>query len=179
VTQTEDDERRRFRHDRLLQQQKAGADFAVLAIRTINLASGGAVIAVLTFLGNLWTKQDDAVAAQIAQQLKWPIILFAVSFVLSVFTAAFAYISALAQAYYLDSGAESWLGRNGRRIRLLAIVLALTAAAIFGVAAIWAAVNLQKPTTVQRSSSGKNVRLHSAELWLGPTAGAWISASLR
>jgi hypothetical protein len=54
--------------ERVTQQQKVGAEFAMLAIRSLILVSGGALIVILTFIGNLWTK-NDVVAQGVAQSM--------------------------------------------------------------------------------------------------------------
>ena len=39
--------------------QKLGSEIPVTVLRTLVLMSGGAMIGVLTFLGNLWTRNDE------------------------------------------------------------------------------------------------------------------------
>jgi len=48
-----------------------------LAVRSLILVSGGSVIAILTFLGNLWTK-DDALARMTAHHLQRSLVLLVV-----------------------------------------------------------------------------------------------------
>jgi hypothetical protein len=124
----------------LVKQQEAGAQFAQLAIRSLILVSGGSVIAILTFLGNLWTK-DDALARLTAQHLQHSLVLLVVALVASVVTAVLGYVSALAQVYRLTK-AHSFLGRNALWIRIAAIFCGLLATIIFALGAIKASLDL-------------------------------------
>jgi hypothetical protein len=129
-----------LKEQQLVKQQEVGAQFAQLAIRSLILVSGGSVIAILTFLGNLWTK-DDALARLTAQHMQRSLILLVVALVISVMTASLGYVSAFAQVYRLTK-AHSFLGRNAFRIRFAAIFCGLLATIIFAVGAIKAALDL-------------------------------------
>jgi hypothetical protein len=99
-----------FEEQQLAKQQKAATQFAMLAIRSLILVSGGSVIAILTFLGNLWTK-DDVLARMTAQHLHQSLVLLVVALGLSVLTAVGGYASALAHVYRL-ANPRSAFGRR-------------------------------------------------------------------
>jgi hypothetical protein len=130
-----------IRRSIIIQQQKAGADFAILAIRTLNLASGGALLAILTFLGNLWGKGSD-VATPVANGLSLAIWGFAIALVLSLVTAMGGYASALAQMYRLTKPNSS-LGRFAFEIRWIAIAVGVLAVIAFAISCGVAAWSLQ------------------------------------
>jgi uncharacterized BrkB/YihY/UPF0761 family membrane protein len=129
-----------LKEQQLVKQQEAGTQFAQLAIRSLILVSGGSVIAILTFLGNLWTK-DDALARMTAQHLQRSLVLLVVALVASVVTAVLGYVSALAQVYRLTKP-RSFLGRNAFLLRLVAITCGLLATGIFAAGAIKASLDL-------------------------------------
>jgi hypothetical protein len=55
------------------------------------LINGGAAIAILTFLGNVWAK--DPITHKAAGALAWPLELFLIGVGLGAVTAALAYVS--------------------------------------------------------------------------------------
>lgn len=69
---------------------RAAIDFALAAIRGVLLINGGAVIAVLAFLSNLWA-QNDASAKALAIGLETPIALFVAGAGLGTLTAMLTY----------------------------------------------------------------------------------------
>ncbi|SRR6266436_838530 len=129
-----------FKEQQLAKQQEAAAQFAMLAIRSLILVSGGSVIAILTFLGNLWTK-DDALARMTAQHLQRSLVLLVVALGLSVLTAVGGYVSALAHVYRLTKP-RSIFARMSFVLRGLVIFFGLLATCIFGVGAIMASLAL-------------------------------------
>jgi hypothetical protein len=133
-----------------VQQQRVGADFAALAIRSLILVSGGAMISILTFIGNLWT-HSEKVAGFVADQLAIALGAFAAALCLALITAALAYLSALAQAQRLGgprvgrlaSWDQGWLARHAYAVRLWAICCASTALLTFVIGAVMAVYGLQ------------------------------------
>jgi hypothetical protein len=130
--------------ERVTQQQKVAADFATLAIRSLILVSGGALIAILTFLGNLWTK-DDAIAQGIAHSMTTAVKWFAFALFMSLLTAILAYFSSLAQVYRLTRQ-STFLARRAFRIRGVAVVAALVSLVVIGIAFFVAANGLSGTT---------------------------------
>jgi len=115
------------------QQRNVAADFAKLAIQTLVAVSGGALVAILTFLGNLWTK-DAAIAQAIASGMALATKLFVGALVASVFTSTLAYLSALSHAQQTGG----WV--KFRRIRWAAIGAGLISLVLIAWAA-WIAAN--------------------------------------
>ncbi len=69
---------------------RATIDFALAAIRGLVLINGGAVVAILAFLSNLWT-QDNASAKVLAAGLQTPMALFVAGAGLGTLTAMLSY----------------------------------------------------------------------------------------
>jgi hypothetical protein len=134
----------------MVQHQRVGADLALTAIRSMILVSGGALIAILTFLGNLWTK-SDGVAQQIAHAMVFATGAFTAALCLSLLTAMGGYMSALAQSYRLANFArlstatriQRLLAKRAYQVRNIVIVLALVSLTTFVMAACLAVAGLR------------------------------------
>jgi uncharacterized membrane protein len=71
---------------------EAAVEFAVLAIRTLVLVNGAAVIALLTFVGQVWAN-DQHNGSAMAHILFWPLMFFLLGLVLAVVTTLLAYLT--------------------------------------------------------------------------------------
>lgn len=92
---------RKLQHESNLAQYKAGRDqslamfnsvigFAQAALKTCLLVNGAATIALLTFIGNIWTKTQTPA---VAQALSSSLALFAVGALLAAVATATTYIT--------------------------------------------------------------------------------------
>lgn len=130
-------------HAHRLESSKAVIQFALVAIRSLILVNGAAVVAVLTFLGNLWTK-DSATARAAAQGIGTAITSFVVGVGLGVFTAMLAYISqaAISELAQTKPGTDPYIGTG---FRMAAIVTALGSLVAFAWGAYKAVAVLSAP----------------------------------
>jgi hypothetical protein len=124
----------------VVQQQKVGAEFAMLAVRSLIVVSGGALLAILTFIGNLWTK-SDVVAQNIAHSMASAIQWFMFALVMGLATAMLAYLSALAQVYRMTRSGTP-LANHALNIRWAAIAAAVISVILIGIGAVVAARGL-------------------------------------
>lgn len=83
----------RHQHDLdwTLESFKGVLQFSLAAIRGIILVNGGAAIAILAFLGNVWSKDPSTHAA--ASSLVWPLRCFLGGIAAGLATAAAAYVA--------------------------------------------------------------------------------------
>mgnify|MGYP001056535335 CR=1 FL=1 len=74
---------------------KATIQFATMTIKTALLINGGAVIAMLALLGNLWSKDSNGqlAAQRIAAQLDRPLTCFIIGLFTAAVTSAGAYLA--------------------------------------------------------------------------------------
>jgi hypothetical protein len=61
-------------------------DFGLLTIKSLILANGAAMVALLTFLGNLWSRQGDAQSR--ALTMRWPLMTFGLGLAFALLAAA-------------------------------------------------------------------------------------------
>jgi hypothetical protein len=85
--------------------QKAGFDVIMLILRTMIFISGGAMIGVLTFLGNLMARSDASaqkVAAGISNGMFWFGVSLAISLIaaLSAWIVSFVFAFVLAKSFF-------------------------------------------------------------------------------
>lgn len=113
------------RADWHLESFKAVVQFASTAIKTLLLVNGGAVIAMLALLGNLWTKESNGqvVAQRVAGLLQVPMSLFVAGLVAAAMTAAGAYLS---QHFF----SHKW-DRTGRILQWASVAFAAAGIASF------------------------------------------------
>lgn len=93
----EDNIRSRVGWQHLLEGQLVGfrgvLEFAQLAIRSLFIANGGAILAILTFVGNLWAKDKAGpLAGAMLQPMQW----FMAGTALALTTALVSYLSQVA-----------------------------------------------------------------------------------
>jgi hypothetical protein len=85
--------------------QKAGFDVITLILRTMIFVSGGAMIGVLTFLGNLMTRNDPSaqkIAIGISNGMFWFGLSLAISLIaaLAAWAASFVFAFVLAKKFF-------------------------------------------------------------------------------
>ena len=82
---------------------RAVIDFASLGIRSLILVNGGAIIGILTFLGNLWTK-DDAAAKATAAAVAPALSFFIIGLTLALATSLLAYVAQVGFTEFVREG---------------------------------------------------------------------------
>ena len=104
------------RHEILLARIKALFDLASIALRGIILANGGAAIALLAFLGHVWT---DPTRAQklVAQGLDSALLTFALGVFASIFAAGVGYVCQLFYTAYMKEPGDR-ASKWGDRLRV-------------------------------------------------------------
>ncbi|MDE1967506.1 MAG: hypothetical protein KGI92_01250 [Alphaproteobacteria bacterium] len=112
---------------------RAVIDFANSAIKLLVLVNGGAVIAILTFLGNLVAKQDSDTAVVGASG--FAITYFVVGLAAAVTAAAAAYLS---QVCFTELSTEKRKKGWGNLFRAIGLATALVSLICFSVGA-WVA----------------------------------------
>ncbi len=92
---------RKLQHDSYLAEYKAGRDqslamfnsvigFAQAALKTSLLSNGAATIALLTFIGNIWTRTQTA---EVAKALTFSLAMFAIGTLLAAMATATTYVT--------------------------------------------------------------------------------------
>jgi hypothetical protein len=123
--------------------ERVAADIAILGIKSLILVSGGAILAIMTFIGNLWAREhDDALAKAIAAHMTVALAFYAAALCVAIITAVVAYVSSLGQALR-HNAPGTWMARNARTIRLVGICLALVSAGLFTVGTVFAMIGLR------------------------------------
>ncbi len=117
-------------------RDRAAIDFALSAIRGLLLINGGAVVALLAFLSNVWT--DDASGArELAINLKLPLGFFLLGVVASVSTAMLSYLGQRAINESWDH--ITWKQYSTAHIFVgLAFIAAIASLIMFGIGSWWA-----------------------------------------
>jgi hypothetical protein len=111
---------------------KAVVSFSTTTIRLLVLINGGAVIAMLALLGNLWGKDAEGqkAAAKIAGALDDPLLAFVVGLGAGVITGGISY---LAQTAFSD-----FHNRIGIGLQVVACVTAAVSFGAFVIGSYWA-----------------------------------------
>lgn len=91
--------------------------YAAIGIRSLLLFNGGAIIGLLTFIGNLWKSDDKTKPLAIAMTI--PIALFAFGVGLGLATCFASYLSQLS---YIDGRRNAWAEGWAEWQRIAAIV---------------------------------------------------------
>ncbi|HVA11938.1 MAG TPA: hypothetical protein VNF99_01695 [Stellaceae bacterium] len=108
---------------------KALIQFALAAIRGVVLINGGAAIAVLAFLGNVWSKDESIRAA--ARTMQLPLSFFLSGVAMGVTSAAAAY---MAQVFFTHRK-----NKAGLPFQVLGILLVLGGLIVFVIGSLKAA----------------------------------------
>ena len=115
---------------------RAAIDFALSAIRGLLLINGGAIVALLAFLSNVWTN-DASGARELAINLKTPLIFLLLGVVASVSTAMLSYLGQRAINESWDH--ITWKQYSTAQILVgLAIIAAFVSLIMFGFGSWWA-----------------------------------------
>lgn len=132
-------------------------DLALVIIRSLVLVNGGAVIAILTFVGNLWTSTDADVAVKFASGVTEALRSFAFGVGFALLSPVFAFFG---QAWASESHqprshgsiVSFLMARPGGRdppgayaLRIFGIIMALISTALFFVGAFETADTFSTP----------------------------------
>lgn len=128
-------------HAHRLEGANGTLQFAVIPIRSLILVNGAAVAGILTFLGNLWTK-DGPMARATAQGIGPAMKYFVIGVGLGVSTAMLAYLSqaAIFELKQPKPGTDPYVGTC---FRAAAILCALASFGVFAWGAALAVKALQ------------------------------------
>ena len=116
---------------------EAAVEFAILAIRTLILINGAAVIALLTFVGQVWAN-DQHNGSAMAHILFWPLLCFLIGLVMAVLTTMLAYLT---QMITTEHGGGSIPPRS-KKLRLIAIISSFLSVTGFAAGAVLTAVGI-------------------------------------
>lgn len=116
---------------------EAAVEFAILAIRTLILINGAAVIALLTFVGQVWAN-DQQNGSAMAHTLFWPLLFFLAGLILAVITCLLAYITQMITTEH-GGGAIPPLSK---KVRLFAIMTSLFSITAFTAGAVLTATGI-------------------------------------
>jgi len=100
---------------------EAITNYANLALKGVVLVNGGAAIAILVFLGNIWGPDIDG-ARGVAEALKPSLIAFVVGIIGGVSAAGLSYI---AQSLFLEVEKHPWLGQIFRALAAISVAVGL------------------------------------------------------
>lgn len=130
-------------HAHRLEGAKAVIQFAVTSIRGLILINGAAVAGILTFLGNLWTK-DSAMAKATAQAVGPAMKYFVIGVGLAVLSAMVSYLSqaTIFELRQPKPGTDPYIGTG---LRVAAILSALGSLGVFSWGAYLAVEALGAP----------------------------------
>ena len=116
---------------------EAAVEFAILAIRTLILINGAAVIALLTFVGQVWAN-DQHNGSAMAHILFWPLLFFLIGVIMAVTTTLLAYIT---QMLTTEHG-RGTIPAISKRVRIFAILSAVLSLMSFTAGAVTTAVGI-------------------------------------
>jgi hypothetical protein len=116
---------------------EAAVEFAILAIRTLVLVNGAAVISLLTFVGQVWAN-DQHNGSGMAHILFWPLLFFLAGLVLAVTTTLLAYVT---QMITVEHG-SGFIPPRSKRLRLVAILSAWLSLMAFAAGAVTTATGI-------------------------------------
>jgi hypothetical protein len=102
---------------------EAAVEFAVLALRTLVLVNGAAVIALLTFVGQVWAN-DQHNGSAMAHILFWPLMLFLVGLIMAVTATILGYITQMLTTEH-GGGTIPPVSKKVRRFAIASAVLSL------------------------------------------------------
>jgi hypothetical protein len=117
-------------------RDRAAIDFALSAIRGLLLINGGAIVALLAFLSNVWTN-DASGARELAINLKLPLSYFMAGVFASVLTAMLSYLGqrAINESWYRITWEQNW---TAHILVGLGLIAALASLIMFGIGSWWA-----------------------------------------
>jgi hypothetical protein len=119
------EDRKAWRAHRL-EGAKAVIQFATIAIRGVILINGAAVVGILAFLGNLWTK-DSPMAKATAEAVGPATNYFVIGVALGVLTAMLAYLSqvTIIELPQPKPGRDPYIGTVFRAAAILCAIASL------------------------------------------------------
>lgn len=123
--------------DGSLEMFKAVIHFAGAALKTLFWLNGGAAVAMLAFLGNIWSKSPHSVIASGITKSLW---FFCVGIVVSVICYGFAYLCQVCFTEIARPALKQWLGGA---LRMITVLLGFGTIWFFyrGIYAVYCALN--------------------------------------
>lgn len=117
---------RQHQRDWVIENTRQTVQLGLSAIRTTVLINGGALVALLAFLGNVWAKSGPVAAFSVS--FRW----FAIGLLVATLTLAFSYVAQFCYGISDDSGTAipKWL-RVGKGFHIGALVFFVAALATF------------------------------------------------
>ena len=109
----------------------------MLALRTLVLVNGAAVIALLTFVGQVWAN-DQHNGSAMAHILFWPLMFFLLGLIFAVTATILAYIT---QMLTTEHGGGV-IPPVSKKVRVFAILFAVLSLAGFATGAVTTAVGI-------------------------------------
>jgi hypothetical protein len=116
---------------------EAAVEFAILALKTLVMVNGAAVIALLTFVGQVWAN-DQHNGSNMAHILFWPLLCFLMGLVMAVITTVLAYLT---QMITTERG-NGMIPPESKRLRLVAIMVSGLSVIGFAAGAVLTAVGI-------------------------------------
>lgn len=116
---------------------EAAVEFAVLALRTLVLVNGAAVIALLTFVGQVWAN-DRHNGSSMAHILFWPLMFFLLGVIFAVTAIILAYIT---QMLTTEHGGGA-IPPISKKVRVFAILSAMLSVTGFSTGAVTTALGI-------------------------------------
>lgn len=116
---------------------RAAVDFAIIGIKTLVMVNGAAVIALLTFVGQVWAN-DQHNGSAMAKILFWPLLFFLAGLILAVVTTLLAYVT---QMITTERGGGV-IPPAAMRLRVFAIIASGLSVAAFTAGAVLTAVGI-------------------------------------
>jgi hypothetical protein len=116
---------------------RAAVDFAIIGIKTLVMINGAAVIALLTFVGQVWAN-DQHNGSAMAKILFWPLLFFLAGLILAVVTTLLAYVT---QMITTERGGGT-IPLAAMRLRVFAIIASGLSVAAFTAGAVLTAVGI-------------------------------------
>lgn len=116
---------------------QAAVDFAIIGIKTLVMVNGAAVIALLTFVGQVWAN-DQHNGSVMAKILFWPLLFFLTGLILAVITTLLGYVT---QMITTERGGGT-IPPAAMRLRVIAIAASIFSVVAFAAGAIATAVGI-------------------------------------
>lgn len=116
---------------------RAAVDFAIIGIKTLVMVNGAAVIALLTFVGQVWAN-DQHNGSAMAKILFWPLLFFLAGLIMAVVTTLLAYVT---QMITTERGGGV-IPPQAMRLRVIAIIASGLSVAAFTAGAVLTAVGI-------------------------------------
>lgn len=118
-------------------QRRVAAEISMLVLRSLILVSGGSVVGVLTFVGNVWIR-EPAVGHRMAEGMLFAVASFTLALIFGLLAAMVGYLSSLRYARALMPRMKpglAHLARRAERTRNMAIACGVACLVLIGAGA--------------------------------------------